>query len=253
MSRFFLEVAYKGTLYAGFQAQKNANTIQDEIEKALFIFLKDAISLTGSSRTDAGVHALHNFFHFDFDFPQMPQLPKIVYHLNAILPPDIVIKNIFAVAADAHCRFDAISRRYEYAIYQQKDPFLTDRGYFYPYKLNMELLNEAALLVKAENNFESFAKRNTQVKTFVCSVSESIWIKEEETIYYRVTANRFLRGMVKGLVGTMLKVGRKKITVEEFKHIIESADTNLADFSVPAHGLKLMEVAYNPSTLTHKL
>ena len=244
MPRYFIEVSYKGTSYAGFQSQQNANTIQDEIEKALLIYFKVIFDLTGSSRTDAGVHALQNYFHFDFEFPVIPDWEKIVYHLNAILPPDIVVNRIFQVKKDAHSRFDAAYRTYEYTLYMQKDPFLSDRAFFYPYKLNMDLLNRAAMIIKHEKNFESFSKRNTQVKTFICTVQESEWFTENGIIKYRVSANRFLRGMVRGLVGTMLKVGREKTSMEAFINIIESHDPSLVDFSVPPQGLKLMQVTY---------
>ena len=244
MPRYFIEVSYKGTLYAGFQAQQNANTIQDEIEKALGVYFKQSFSLTGSSRTDAGVHALQNFFHFDFEFAEMPNWDKAAYHLNAILPPDIVIKNIVAVEDNAHSRFDAKYRTYEYTIYAHKDPFLQDRAYFYPYKLDMDMLNQAASLLKGMQNFESFSKRNTQVKTFDCTIYESEWISRQQTIVYRVSGNRFLRGMVRGLVGTMLKVGRGKTSIDQFKEIIDSHNPALVDFSMPPHGLTLVEVAY---------
>ena len=244
MSRYFIEVSYKGTLYAGFQAQQNANTIQDEVEKSLLVYFKETFMLTGSSRTDAGVHALQNFFHFDLEFPVIPDWEKVVYHLNAILPADIVVKKIVAVADDAHCRFDAIYRTYEYSLYMHKDPFLEDRAYFYPYKLDMALLNEAASLVRETKDFESFSKRNTQVKTFNCTIRESEWLLINDLIIYRVSANRFLRGMVRGLVGTMLKVGRGKTSLEKFVQIIESHDPAWVDFSVPPQGLKLVHVAY---------
>jgi len=244
MSRYFIEVSYKGTAYAGFQSQQNANTIQDEIEKALLIYFKVTIELTGSSRTDAGVHALQNFLHFDFDPPIIPAWDKVVYHLNAILPHDIVVKRIFPVKDEAHSRFDAKSRIYEYSLYASKDPFLEDRAYFYPYKMNIALLNEAASIVSEVKNFESFAKRNTQVHSFNCNIYESGWDEGPEMLVYRVSANRFLRGMVRGLVGTMLKVGREKTSLEKFVQIIESHDPSLVDFSVPPQGLKLVHVAY---------
>ena len=184
------------------------------------------------------------FFHFDHEFAIIPGWDKVVYHLNAILPADIVVKKIFAVAADAHCRFDAKYRTYEYSLYMNKDPFLADRAFFYPYKLNMELLNKAASLIKEAKNFESFSKRNTQVKTFLCTIQESEWVSKQDTIIYRVSANRFLRGMVRGLAGTMLKVGREKTSLDEFIQIIASHDPALVDFSVPPQGLKLVHVAY---------
>ncbi|MEI8059559.1 MAG: tRNA pseudouridine(38-40) synthase TruA [Ferruginibacter sp.] len=245
MSRYFIEVAYKGTNYSGFQAQQNANTIQDEIEKALLIYFKTVFALTGSSRTDSGVHAAQNYFHFDFEEIDQPLWEKVVYHLNAILPADIVIKGIFRVKDQAHCRFDAIKRTYEYSLYSSKDPFLQDWAFYYPYKLNIELMNEAATFITEVCDFESFSKRNTQVKTFNCIIKESGWQLKDGTLVYQVSGNRFLRGMVRGLVGTMLKVGREKYTIAYFKEIVGSKDASLVDFSVPAHGLKLKGVAYS--------
>ena len=244
MARYFMEVSYKGTNYAGFQVQKNANSIQAEIENALKIFLRTPVTLTGSSRTDTGVHAFQNYFHFDFEGTQKIDWVKTAYRLNAILPPDIVVKGISHVDDKAHCRFDAKYRTYEYSIYQFKNPFIADRSYYYPYKLNMELLNEAAAILKTYNNFEAFSKRNTQVKSFECELYTSEWITRQDVIVYRVSGNRFLRGMVKGLVGTMLKVGRKKTSLPEFIKIIESKDSALVDFSVDAQGLTLVAVGY---------
>jgi tRNA pseudouridine38-40 synthase len=245
MQRYFIEVSYKGTAYAGFQIQQNANTIQAEIEKALLVYFKSAFQLTGSSRTDAGVHALQNYFHFDTEvLKQNTALDKTVYHINAILPNDIVIKKIMLVSADAHCRFDALSRSYEYTLYTSKNPFLEDVGYYYPYMLNEELLTKAASLLLENKSFESFAKKNIQVHTYHCTITESIWTFKNEVINYNVTGNRFLRGMVRGLVGTMLKVGREKITLEQFKEILLATNSNNTDFSTPAKGLCLKEVKY---------
>ncbi len=244
MSRYFVEVGYMGKQYAGFQVQQNANTVQAEVEKALMIYFKTAFQLTGSSRTDAGVHAFQNYFHFDFDTETVYSWPNVVYHLNAILPADIVIRDIRQVNETAHCRFDAVSRTYQYSLYRFKDPFLNDRAYYYPYKLDISLLNEAASLVKAASDFEAFAKRNSQVHTYLCTINESDWIEEGNMIRYQVNGNRFLRGMVRGLVGTMLRVGNKKISLDEFAAIIESRDSTRVDFSVPAHGLTLASVLY---------
>ena len=164
MARYFIEVAYKGTGYAGFQVQQNANTIQAEIEKALHVYFRKVFSLTGSSRTDAGVHAQQNFFHFDSDIIfTKAETDKATYHLNAILPLDIAIKNIRQVAENAHCRFDATARSYRYCVHQHKDPFLQDDSYYYPYPLNIDAMNEAAKLLFDFTDFESFAKKNTQV------------------------------------------------------------------------------------------
>ena len=247
MPRYFIEVFYKGTNYSGFQIQQNANSIQAEIEIALNIFFKEKFSLTWSSRTDAGVHALSNYFHFDSDASVIifyERLNKIIYNLNSILPADIVVKRIYRVADDAHCRFDAISREYKYYIYQQKDPFQADRAYYFPYKLDINLLNQAAASILAYQDFTSFSKRNTQVANFRCIISKSEWIREQSHLTYTVKANRFLRGMVRGLVGTMLKAGTGKISIGKFCEIIESRDCSSADFSTPAYGLFLIKVQY---------
>jgi len=239
--RYFLEVSYKGTNYSGFQSQINANTIQAEIEKALQTILKEEIELTGSSRTDAGVHACQNYFHFDIETELSS---KLIYNLNAILPADIAIRDLFRVKADAHCRFDAISREYKYFIYKRKNPFLADRAFYFPYTLNREEMQKAAEMIKGYSDFTSFSKRNTQVKSFECNIKESKWITDDECLIYNVTANRFLRGMVRSLTATMLKLGRGKINIEEFKNIIEAKDCTRANFAVPAHGLFLVNVSY---------
>ncbi|MEO6683335.1 MAG: tRNA pseudouridine(38-40) synthase TruA [Ginsengibacter sp.] len=243
MSRFFIEVSYRGTHFSGFQVQANAVTIQSELEKALEILFKESFTLTGSSRTDRGVHALQNYFHFDTDQPFIDQERK-VYNLNAILPADIVVKRIFKVADTAHSRFDAIRREYLYYIYSNKDPFLIDRAFYYPYTLNLDALNEAAYILMQHTDFTSFSKRNTQVNNFNCTLSISNWTCKDDLLIYHVAGNRFLRGMVKGLVGTMLLVGTGKITIENFAQIILSRDCTNADFSVPPHGLFLNKVVY---------
>lgn len=241
MSRYFLEVSYKGTAYSGFQTQKNANTIQAEVEKAFAILQKESIIMTGSSRTDAGVHAFQNYFHFDYSGTINP---NFIYKINAILPGDIVAKKLYPVTDESHCRFDALSREYSYYIYRQKDPFLKDRAFFFPYKLDFDMMREAADIVKEYTDFTSFSKRNTQVKNFVCQVEESKWILESNYLVYNVKANRFLRGMVRALTATMLKIGRGRISLVEFRSIIEAKDCAKTSFAVPPHGLFLMRVKY---------
>ncbi|MFN5761369.1 MAG: tRNA pseudouridine(38-40) synthase TruA [Sphingobacteriales bacterium] len=239
MSRYFLEMRYMGTRYSGFQIQENAITIQSETEKALQVLLRQPIALTGSSRTDAGVHALQNYFHFDLEYDLKS---SFVYNVNAILPPDIAIRSIIKVKDDAHCRFHATSRAYAYHIYREKDPMKADRAWFYPFSLNVDLLQRVAAIIKEYDDFTSFSKRNTQVKTFNCQIIHSAWEQTEDGLIYRVEANRFLRGMVRGLVGTMLQVGRGKLTEQNFRDIITAHDCTKADFSTPAHGLFLETV-----------
>ena len=241
MPRYFLEVAYVGTNYSGFQIQQNAITIQQKVEEALTIFFKQAIPLTGSSRTDAGVHAKQNFFHFDFSENINS---KVLYNINSILPNDIAVKNIFNVHPEAHCRFNALSRTYNYYIYKNKNPFLENRAWYYPYPINIQLLNEAATTILSYNNFEAFSKQNTQVNNFICNIQQSFWQQESDALVYYIQANRFLRGMVRALVATMLMVGRNQITIHQFKEIIESQNASNTNFSSPAHGLYLEKVEY---------
>ncbi|TKK69206.1 tRNA pseudouridine(38-40) synthase TruA [Ilyomonas limi] len=241
MQRYFLEIAYKGTAYKGFQKQPNAATIQSEVETALHTLFHQTIELTGSSRTDAGVHALQNFFHFDTDIALQS---KQLYNLNAILPEDIVVKSLVPVDMQAHSRFSATSREYTYYIYRVKNPFLKDRAYFYPYQLDLRLLQQAAEVLFTYTDFTTFSKRNTQVKTFDCTIITARWSTTYDQIIFNVASNRFLRGMVRGLVGTMLRVGRGIVSIDEFKKIIESKDCSNADFSVPPQGLFLSAVNY---------
>ncbi len=254
MPRYFIEISYNGSRYSGFQVQQNANTIQSEVEKALTICLRQNFSLTCASRTDAGVHALQNFFHFDSEeqlvykknsFPnEQDSLKRLVYSLNSILPWDVVIKGLYKVADNAHSRFDATSRTYKYYIYRHKNPFYKDTAYFYPWPLDINMLNRAAEIILDTKDFTSFSKRNTQVNNFFCTVSDSKWIVENDLLIYQVTGNRFLRGMVRGLVGTMLQAGSKKISIQDFTDIINLKDNNKADFSVAAAGLFLFNLKY---------
>lgn len=242
MSRYFIDLSYLGGRYSGFQAQHNANTVQAEVERSIEILRKEKIVLTGSSRTDTGVHALNNYFHFDTGLPLEPR--EFVYKLNAILPKDIAINRVIPVADEAHCRFDAMGREYRYVVYRKKDPFLQDRAFYFPYRLDIARMQAAAELVKGYTDFTSFSKRNTQVKSFECLIMESEWKVDGDCLVYEVKANRFLRGMVRALTATMLKVGRSKISLEEFKLVIESRDCTRASFAVPAHGLFLMSVNF---------
>jgi tRNA pseudouridine38-40 synthase len=240
MARYFIEVAYKGTRYSGFQVQENAVTIQSEVTHAVSTIERRPVLLTGSSRTDAGVHALQNFFHFDFEGNINPQL---VYKMNALLPPDIVVKNLYPVSDSAHCRFDALHREYEYRIYRYKNPFLRETGYFYPYKLDVSKLGEASALVKGQTNFFAFAKTNTQVRNFICTIYESEWREEGEELVHYIVANRFLRGMVRLLTATMLKVGRGTLSMEGLEKLfIENPEK--CSFSIPSTGLFLKRVVY---------
>lgn len=241
MPRYFLEVSYKGTNYSGFQVQENANSIQAEVQKAFSTYFREQIEMTGSSRTDTGVHALQNFLHFDFPV-KIPD--QALYNINSILPQDIVALKLYPVHPQAHCRFNACSREYKYYVYKAKDPFLNDRAFYYPYPLDMEKLQAAAGIIPVFTDFFAFSKRNTQVKNFLCTIYKSYWSLENNCWVYQVQANRFLRGMVRGLVGTMLQVGRSKINLAQFESILKNRDAKQTDFSVPGHGLFLARVNY---------
>lgn len=241
MLRYFIEVAYKGTRYSGFQSQHNATTIQSVVENALHTVYKTTFQLTCSSRTDTGVHALQNFFHLD---TETELNLKQVYNLNAVLPSDVFVKQIFPVSADMHARFSATHRQYKYFITRNKNPFLTETAWYYPYNLNIDALQQAAELLLTYSDFTTFSKKHTQVKTFICSITVSKWYYENDCLVYEVKANRFLRGMVRGLVGTMLQVGRGLIDLDAFKEIIEAKDCTKANFNTPANGLFLVKVTY---------
>ena len=242
--RYFIEVKYKGTHYAGFQIQNNAATIQSEVQRVLKIYFKKEFKLTGSSRTDAGVHANQNFFQCDFD-SELPE--KILYNLNALLPYDIAIKSIAQVNEDAHARFDALSREYIYNIYSIKNPFSFETAWFYPYTLDFNALQSAAAILMQHRDFTTFAKRNSEVNTYNCTIFNSEWFQNDAGLSYQVKANRFLRGMVRGMVGTMLQVGRGALSIEKFNQVIVAKDCTKANFATPPHGLFLNQVAYPPS------
>jgi tRNA pseudouridine38-40 synthase len=238
MPRYFLELAYKGTRYSGFQKQENANTIQAEVEKAFQILQRQSVALVGSSRTDAGVHALQNYFHFDYDELH----PQFLYKMNAILPGEIVLKQIHIMPVDAHARFDALSRRYEYRIYQSKNPFLQDLALYYPFKIDFELMKEAAAMIKQNNDFFAFCKTNTQVKNFNSTIHISEWLRKDDVIIYAIEANRFLRGMVRLLTASMLQVGRKKLSIKDFENLLSSHQK--CGHSIPSQGLFLTHVKF---------
>ena len=239
MPRYFIELAYKGTNYSGFQVQENANTIQSEVEKAFEVLHRRPVSLTGSSRTDAGVHSLQNYFHFDDEAGVHPQFR---YKMNAILPGDIVIRSLHQMPYVAHSRFDAVSREYIYKLHRFKNPFQKELSCFYPYKLDIELMQQAAAFVNIQTNFFAFSKTNTQVKNFHCVLTKSQWTVQGEELIYNIEGNRFLRGMVRLLTGTLLKIGRHKMEFGELERLFEGRSK--CGYSVPSHGLYLVKVNY---------
>lgn len=245
MPRYFLNIAYKGTGYHGWQIQENANTVQAELQKCLSTLFRQETDIMGSGRTDTGVHATHQIAHFDS--PEELDGPQWIFKLNSFLPPDISIQTLRLVKPDTHARFDATKRSYQYLIHQKKSPFQEKLSYYYPKELDVETMNQAAEKLMGEQNFESFSKVKTEVNTFICTIKEARWEKQNDSLVFHVTANRFLRGMVRALVGTLLDVGLGKLTVADFVNIIESRDRKKAGRAVPAHGLYLTAVVYPDS------
>ena len=241
MKRYFLELCYDGASFGGFQIQNNVDTIQGAVQAAMKTLYRTDIELTGASRTDAGVHALQNFFHFDTD---LTITQKQVYNLNAILPNSIVIKAIYEVPETAHARFDATTRSYIYKMHTQKDPFLEGRSWYYPFPLDLNLLEQATQTLLSFTNYESFSKKNTSVNTFECTVSKAFWQVEGTQLYFHISSNRFLRGMIRGLVGTLLQVGRGQISLQVWSDIVASHNEQRVDFSTPAYGLYLSSIIY---------
>jgi tRNA pseudouridine38-40 synthase len=242
--RYIIECAYRGTNYSGWQIQMNALTVQEVIEKALSTLLKYKIDITGSSRTDAGVHAMQQFAHFDME-EEILDCDNLVYRMNKLLPFYISVQKIDKVADDYHSRFEAISRKYEYRISRKKNPFQKGLSYEFNGDLNIELMNEACLILFKYIDYQCFSKINTEVSTFNCTILEAYWKDEPKgLLIFHIKANRFLRGMVRAIVGTLLEVGRGKISVSDFEQIILSKDRKKAGRAVPAEGLFLMEVNY---------
>ncbi len=246
MPRYVFEVMYDGTQFHGSQIQGEQVTVQWAINQALSTICRKAIITFGASRTDEGVHALCNYYHFDLD---AAPLADLVYKCNALLPKGIAVKRMCAVTPEFNARFDALSRRYRYRIYAHKNPFMHGRGMFLPFSLNENLLHETAAILKEYTQFETFAKRRGQTKTYNCHIMHSYWQRAEGELQYIVEGNRFLRGMVRGLVGTQLQVARGKISLAEFRVIIESHDCTQAFFDVPGHGLYLENIEYPAGAL----
>ena len=248
MARFVLEVTYDGTLFHGSQIQGDIETVQLHLNKTLSTLLRAETITLGASRTDEGVHALCNYYQFD----TLGELrPDFLYKCNAILPHGIAVNVIYsATKSEFNARFDAVARRYRYRVYQHKDPFLVNRAYFYPFVLNTELLDETANMIPEYTHFESFSKRNTQSKTFTCLLTQSRWEHNGRELHFVVEGNRFLRGMVRGLVGTQLQVARGKLTVAGFRKIVEGNDCTKASFNVDGCGLYLEEITYPEGLLT---
>lgn len=244
--RYFLEFCYRGTAYNGWQKQNNALGVQQVLEEALAKILRMPVEMTGSSRTDAGVHAEQQFAHFDLP-SALPDPDLVTYKLNGLISNDIAVMRIISVPDDVNSRFAATHRKYEYRITKRKNPFLTGLAYKLTSDLDIPRMNEAAALLLVHNDFESFSKIHTNVNNFRCTITEAVWVETPDMLVFHVKANRFLRGMVRALVGTLLEVGKGKKTVSDFEQVILSRDRKNAGAQAPAEGLFLVEVGYPES------
>ncbi|WGD33847.1 tRNA pseudouridine(38-40) synthase TruA [Olleya sp. YS] len=240
--RYFIELSYNGSNYHGWQNQPNAISVQEVVEKALSTILGETIVVMGAGRTDAGVHAKQLFAHFDTDL--VLDFIALKFKLNSFLPNDVAICSIFKVKEDAHARFDATSRAYLYRIALQKNPFNVDAAYYVKQTLDVKKMQEASEILFKYKDFQCFSKTNTDVKTYNCVIMKAHWQVIEDELHFTIKADRFLRNMVRAIVGTLIQVGIGKLQVEDMHTIIASKNRSEAGFSVPAHGLYLTEVAY---------
>ncbi len=247
INRYFIQLSYKGTNFHGWQIQPNAITVQEVLNKAFSTILRENIEITGAGRTDTGVHSNYFIAHFDSINETLHQDDKFIFKINGFLPTDIAVQKISKVKNEAHARFDAISRTYHYYIHQQKDPFLIESSYYLPQKLDVHLMNTASELLLNFTDFTSFSKLHTDVKTNNCKITEALWKQDNHRLIFTITADRFLRNMVRSIVGTLIDIGKNKISLEDFTQIIESKNRSEAGVSVPAQGLFLSNIKYDKS------
>ena len=240
--RYFIELSYFGKAYHGWQNQPDSISVQEVLESNLSRVLRKKIDIVGAGRTDAGVHAKQMFAHFDFEGDLDEALLK--YKLNSMLPKDIAIATIFEVMDNAHARFDAVSRSYEYHVVQEKDAFSKDFAWFLKHDLNVDKMNEAAAILKEYSDFKSFSKSRTDVKTYNCRIDEAHWEIKDNKLIFHITADRFLRNMVRAVVGTLIEIGQDKYPVSHMHEVIQIRDRGKAGTSVPAHALYLTRVIY---------
>lgn len=243
MARYFIHLSYDGTNYHGWQVQPNGSSVQAELQRALSTLLRQPIEIVGAGRTDAGVHARKMVAHFDV--VELLDLKQTAYRMNRILPRDIAVEKIEKVGDDMHARFSATSRTYHYYIHTHKDPFCRAYSCETHYDLDFDAMNEAARVLLTQDDFASFCKTGADVKTTICHVTHAQWHQTSPTTwYFEITANRFLRNMVRAVVGTLIDVGRHRIDLEDFKQIVENKTRTAAGESMPGHALFLEDVTY---------
>lgn len=243
--RYFIQIAYDGSLYHGWQTQPNAITVQELLDKAMSVFFRQPIETLGCGRTDAGVHATDFYAHFDVENVEELKVLNAITGINAMLPYQIAAKQIIPVHDDAHARFDATSRAYKYYIHFEKNPFKLNRSWLVKDKLDVEAMNEAAVLLLNYTDFSCFSKSNTQTFTNNCKITKAVFEQQEDGLVFTIQADRFLRNMVRAIMGTLVQIGKKEINLTEFKAIIESKNRSKAGQSVPACGLYLVKIEYD--------
>lgn len=242
MARYFLDISYNGTRYHGWQLQANAHTVQAELNNALATLLRKPVETLGSGRTDTGVHAAQQIVHLDMETPMSPG--RILHSLNSLLPPDITANSIFPVSQTRHARFDAVSRSYEYRICHHKNPFLQNLCYRHSPRPDVARMNEAAHLLLLHEDFQCFSRVHTDVTNFRCAITRALWRYESGLLVFHISANRFLRGMVRAIVGTLLEIGEGRMDTADFEAIVQSQDRRKAGRAVPPEGLFLTRVEY---------
>lgn len=244
MQRYFIELSYNGRDFHGWQIQPNAITVQEVIESCLSkLYSNTPIKVVGCGRTDSGVHAKHYVLHLHLE--KIDDEERFVFKLNRMLPSSIAIHSIHKVDSEIHARFSATARTYRYYLHQQKDAFRNDQSWFFPNKLDFDAMNEAANLLLGEQDFTSLSKLHTDVHTNICTVTVAKWyIEDESKAYFEISANRFLRNMVRATVGTLLDVGMGKESPDSIRRILDAKDRQAASVSVPAHGLFLWAISY---------
>ncbi len=245
-TRYFIYISFKGTSYHGWQVQPNSVTIQKILDNALSTVFNEEISATGAGRTDTGVHALVFCAHFDSNCQDLAENKNHIFRLNRFLPKDISVTGIYKVTTEAHARFSAVSRTYKYYISRIKDPFLEDSSWFIHGNIDMNIMNRACMILKKYSDFTSFSRLHTDVKTNLCTIYSAIWEETDTSLVFTIKADRFLRNMVRAIVGTMTDAGTGKISLEEFENIILAKDRCRAGQSAPARGLFLTDIEYPP-------
>lgn len=243
MNRYILALAFKGTNFHGWQIQPNARSVQEELMNSLTIILKEKINLIGAGRTDTGVHASFYVAHFDIK-QKIENKDKFLSNLNGILDKHIAIYDLLEIDNNFNSRFDALSRTYKYYINKRKEPFQTQYSYYFKYQLNIDLMNQACEILKEYEDFKSFEKLHSDTKTSICKIYDAKWTETQNQLIFTIKADRFLRNMVRSIVGTMIDIGREKLNLDEFSKVIEAKERQKAGASAKAHGLFLVDIEY---------